>query len=64
MVYMLYKALYGLKHAPKAWNKRIDEHLNKIGFTKCVNEQGVCVKKDQGRGVIILCLYVDDLLII
>ncbi|CAJ2677087.1 unnamed protein product [Trifolium pratense] len=62
-VYKLKKALYGLKQAPRAWNKRIDKFLNEIGFKKCVTEHGVYVKKDAAKGVIIICLYVDDLLI-
>ncbi|GAU38708.1 hypothetical protein TSUD_396360 [Trifolium subterraneum] len=62
-VYKLHKALYGLKQAPRAWNKRIDGYLSQIGFIKCVTEHGVYVRKDKNKGVIILCLYVDDLLI-
>jgi hypothetical protein len=62
-VYKLHKALYGLKQAQRAWNKRIDGYLNNIGFRKCVAEHGVYVRKDQSKGVIVLCLYVDDLLI-
>ncbi|CAJ2633078.1 unnamed protein product [Trifolium pratense] len=62
-VYRLKKALYGLKQAPRAWNKRIDKFLNEIGFKKCVTEHGVYIKKDAAKGVIIICLYVDDLLI-
>ncbi|XP_045810820.1 uncharacterized mitochondrial protein AtMg00810-like [Trifolium pratense] len=41
----------------------IDKFLNEIGFKKCVTEHGVYVKKDAAKGVIIICLYVDDLLI-
>ncbi|GAU51473.1 hypothetical protein TSUD_95880 [Trifolium subterraneum] len=62
-VYRLRKALYGLKQAPRAWNKRIDGFLIKIGFTKCVSEHGVYVKGLSKLDHIILCLYVDDLLI-
>ena len=59
----LNKVLYGLKQAPRAWNKRIDGFFLKIGFEKCKVEYGVYVKEENGD-VIILCLYVDDLLII
>ena len=62
-VYKLRKALYGLKQAPRAWNKRIDSFLIEVGFKKCVSEHGVYVKSDARKGVIILCLYVDGLLI-
>ncbi|GAU50018.1 hypothetical protein TSUD_331710 [Trifolium subterraneum] len=62
-VYKLHKALYGIKQAPRAWNKRIDKFLGDIGFSKCVTEHGVYVKNCAEKGTIILCLYVDDLLI-
>ncbi|PNX97389.1 cationic amino acid transporter 1-like protein [Trifolium pratense] len=62
-VYKLKKALYGLKQAPRAWNKRIDKFINEIGFVKCITKQGVYVKKDAAKGIIVICLYVDDLLI-
>jgi hypothetical protein len=62
-VYRLRKALYGLKQAPRAWNKRIDGFLMKEGFTKCVSEHGVYMKGSSKLDHIILCLYVDDLLV-
>jgi hypothetical protein len=62
-VYRLKKALYGLKQAPRAWNKRIDKFLMEIGFVRCITEHGVYVKKSDEMGVIVMCLYVDDLLI-
>ena len=62
-VYRLRKALYGLKQAPRAWNKRIDSFLIEAGFTKCVSEHGVYVNDVESVNRIILCLYVDDLLI-
>ena len=34
-----------------------------VGFKKCVPEHGVYVKSDASKDVIILCIYVDDLLI-
>lgn len=47
-VYRLKKALYGLKKAPRDWNKRIDSFLIGEGFTKCVSEHGVYVN-DENR---------------
>ena len=32
----LKKALYGLKHAPCAWYKKMDEFLMSLGFNKSV----------------------------
>ena len=33
-VYKLKKALYGLKHAPRAWYSRLDKYLQQVGFGK------------------------------
>ncbi|PNX90300.1 copia-type polyprotein, partial [Trifolium pratense] len=63
MVYKSYKALYGLKQAPRAWNKRIDRFLIQQGFKKCTVEYGVYVKNSSISGSLIICLYVDDLLV-
>ncbi|WJX39555.1 DNA helicase [Trifolium repens] len=62
-VFKLKKALYGLKQAPRAWNKRIDSFLIDLKFTRCTTEHGVYVKGSNHEEMIILCLYVDDLLI-
>src|ERR1051325_9137406 len=62
MVYKLHKALYGLKQAPRAWNQKIDSFFKKQGFQKCEMEYGVYVKHS-GSNMIIVCLYVDDILL-
>jgi hypothetical protein len=58
----LLKSLYGLKKAPKQWHKKFDKILTSGNFT--VNECDKCVyyRYGEGNGVI-LCLYVDDILI-
>ncbi|KAG2397159.1 Retrovirus-related Pol polyprotein from transposon RE1 Retro element 1 [Vigna angularis] len=61
-VYRLRKTLYGLRQAPRAWNKCIDSFLVKLDFTRCIVEHGVYVR-GKGEELIIICLYVDDLLI-
>lgn len=62
-VYKLRKALYGLKQAPRAWNKKIDGFLCQIGFAKCISEHGMYVKHSTDKGTLLVCLYVDDLLV-
>jgi len=62
-VLKLKKALYRLKQAPRAWNKRIDSFLTNSGFKKCVVEHGLYVKFLKNDEVLLLCLYVDDLVI-
>ena len=62
-MFRLHKALYGLKQAPRARNKRIYSFLIKESFHKCEKEHGIYVRKNDKEDMIILCLYVDDLLI-
>ncbi|KAE9588330.1 putative RNA-directed DNA polymerase [Lupinus albus] len=62
-VYKLHKALYGLKQAPRAWNKRIDGFLVKQGMTRCKTEHGIYIKSTPEAASVVICLYVDDLLI-
>jgi hypothetical protein len=58
----LLKSLYGLKQAPKQWHKKFDKTLTAVGIV--MNEVDSCVYYRYGgdQGVI-LCLYVDDILI-
>ncbi|KAK1630960.1 hypothetical protein QYE76_005275, partial [Lolium multiflorum] len=58
----LLKSLYGLKQAPKQWHEKFDRTLTYVGFV--VNEADKCVYYRHGGGEgVILCLYVDDILI-
>ncbi|XP_047270283.1 uncharacterized protein LOC124899439 [Capsicum annuum] len=61
MVYLLNKALYGLKKAPRSWYSRMDNHLLDLGFEKSLSESTLYVKK-VGSNIIIISPYVDDLL--
>ena len=44
-VLRLKKALYGLKQAPRAWNNRLDNYFQENGFTRCIHEYALYVKK-------------------
>jgi hypothetical protein len=58
----LLKSLYGLKQAPKQWYEKFDKILTSACFA--VNEADKCVYYRYGGGNgVILCLYVDDILI-
>jgi len=62
-VYRLKKASYGFKQAPRTWNKRIDFFLMQQGFLKYTSEYRVYTRASQPTDLLIVCLYVDDLLI-
>ena len=62
MVCKLLQSLYGLKQAPKQWHEKFDRSLTYAGFL--VNEADRCVYYHFGGAEgVILCLYVDDILI-
>ena len=59
----LVKSLYSLKQVPKQWHKKFDNAMVGNGFK--INECNKCVYvKDTKNGHVILCLYVDDMLIV
>jgi hypothetical protein len=58
----LLKSLYGLKQAPKQWHEKFHTTLTRAGYV--VNEADRCVYyRHGGVHFVILCLYVDDILI-
>ena len=58
----LNKSLYGLKQAPKMWHEKFDSCMIANGFKS--NECDKCIYyKSHGHLHVILCLYVDDMLI-
>ena len=58
----LKKSLYGLKQAPRAWYTKILRYFANIGFSKCFSDFDLYVL-NQGKDVVLILLYVDDLLI-
>eukprot|EP00253_Pinus_taeda_P032259 PITA_32259 len=56
----LKKALYGLKHAPRAWYGRIDGYLQNVGFVKSDADPNLYYLAVENEPLI-LVLYVDDL---
>src|SRR6266540_7503216 len=58
----LLKSLYSLKQTPKQWHEKFDVTLTSAGFA--INETDRCVYYRHGGGEgVILCLYMDDILI-
>ena len=59
----LVKSVYGLKQAPKQWHEKFDKAMTSSGFK--INECDKCIYvKDTNDGYVILCLYIDDILIV
>ena len=61
-VLRLWKALYGLCQAPRAWNAKLDESLVSLGFERSPLEP-VVYKRSGGKAPLIIGVYVDDLII-
>ena len=59
-VYKLNQALYGLKQAPHEWNKTIHRYLCSLGWTSCVKDPCLYVKRTR-TNMMILGLFVDDM---
>ncbi|KAD6453934.1 hypothetical protein E3N88_08640 [Mikania micrantha] len=58
----LRKSLYGLKQAPKKWYEKFDRTLKQDGYI--VNNSDSCVYSKRSKtGYVLICLYVDDMLI-
>ncbi|GKE87946.1 zinc finger, CCHC-type containing protein [Tanacetum coccineum] len=59
----LIKSLYGLRQAPKQWHQKFDEVVLSNGYL--LNQADKCVysKFDESSKGVIICLYVDDMLI-
>ncbi|XP_071913959.1 uncharacterized protein [Coffea arabica] len=59
----LVKSLYGLKQAPKKWHEKFDNVMITNGYKINVCDKCVYTKETE-HGYVILCLYVDDILIV
>jgi hypothetical protein len=59
-VYKLRKALYGLKHAPRAWYGRLRGFLFETGFEMGKVDQTLFLLR-QGKDILIVQVYVDDI---
>jgi hypothetical protein len=62
LVCRLKKALYNLKQAPRAWSNKIGLYLVISGFQTSNANFSLYVKKID-RGIVVLVIYVDDLII-
>ncbi len=60
-VYRLKKAIYGLKQASYAWNKKANKSLEDLGFKRCLSDSGVYVRRINNT-ITVCIVYVDDIL--
>ena len=61
IVWLLKRALYGLKQSGREWHTHIDAFVQSIGFKRCVSDTCVYVKTSRTGKLMILSLYVDDI---
>ena len=54
-VYILRKALYGLRQAPRAWNIKLNDILKGLGFKHCAKEPSLYRREDKS-GLLIVCV--------
>ena len=61
-VFKLKKALYGLRQAHRAWNKKLDQIVKSLKFIKCTKESSMYCKEEEDK-LLIVAIYVDDLFV-
>lgn len=59
----LIKFLYGLKEAPKSWHQKFDDIVLANGYKVNQSDQCVYRKLDNNDKRVMICLYVDDIVI-
>ena len=63
LVCRLKKSLYGLKQAPWQWYLKFDGFMHEHGNSRCHSNHCIYFKRLDDDIYIILCLYVDDILV-
>ena len=59
----LKKSLYGLKQAPRKWYLKFDRFMHEHGYNRFHSDHCVYFKRLDVDSYIILCFYVDDMLV-
>ena len=63
LVCKLKKSLYGLKQAAWQWYLKFDWFMHEHGYTRCHSDHYAYFKRLDDENYIILCLYVDNMLV-
>ena len=61
-VYLLCRAIYGLKQSPRAWFVKFSGLLTAYGFNPCKSDP-IVMCKTTFAGYVVLVIYVDDILL-
>ena len=64
LVCRLKTSLYGLKQAPQQWYLKFDRFMQEHGYNRCNSDYCVYFKRLDDDSYIILCFYVDDMLVV
>jgi hypothetical protein len=59
----LNKSLYGAPQAGRNWNIDVHDHITSLGFKSFTKDPCIYIKRGPDGGLMIICLYVDDVLI-
>ncbi|XP_069144581.1 uncharacterized mitochondrial protein AtMg00810-like [Solanum lycopersicum] len=51
------------EQAPRSWNSCIDKYFQDNGLTRCLHEYALYIKFHTNGGILLVCLYVDDLIL-
>jgi hypothetical protein len=63
LVRKLKSSIYGLRQAPRAWNKRLTQDFRFAGYNPLINAESVF--RSIVHGVIVyLIIYIDDILVL
>lgn len=60
VVVRLFKALYGIKQAPREWNAEFNNSIVSLGWIRCVSDSCLYVKKSRTGQMMYLPIFVDD----
>ena len=60
-VWLLKKALYGLRQSGREWHLHVDQFIRSLGFARCAADQCVYLRTSRSGRPIFILLYVDDI---